>query len=198
MKTQKKIDRRTNRTRRSLSHALVELVKEKRFDDITVQEVIDRANVGRSTFYTHFRDKEDLFQKDWEGFLDRLAELIDWTKAGSCSFVPIVFLFEHLQVAQPFYKGLVRSRKAEAVFSTGTQYLSERLEASLAGYVKYEPAIPTAILANYLASQLFVLLKWWLDDGMPYSPQRMDDIFHRLVNPTFLAALKPSPANSTR
>src|SRR3989442_3487180 len=86
----KKEDRRTNRTRRSLSAALVELVKEKRFDDITVQNVIDRADVGRSTFYSHFRDKEDLFQKDWERFLDMLAQQIDWDKAGQASFVPVV------------------------------------------------------------------------------------------------------------
>jgi len=63
----KKADRRTNRTRRSLSTALVDLVKEKRFDDITVQNVIDRADVGRSTFYSHFRDKDDLFQKKLGG-----------------------------------------------------------------------------------------------------------------------------------
>src|SRR5882672_10097757 len=102
----KKVDRRTNRTRRSLSTALVELVKEKRFDDITVQNVIDRADVGRSTFYSHFRDKDDLFQKDWQRFLDGFAQHIDWEKTGTGSFVPVVYLFRHLQEFQPFYKGL--------------------------------------------------------------------------------------------
>jgi AcrR family transcriptional regulator len=65
MTTRKKVDRRTQRTRHQLGRALVGLVEEKRFDDITVQDVIDRADVGRSTFYTHFRDKEDLLRKDW-------------------------------------------------------------------------------------------------------------------------------------
>jgi len=77
----KKDDRRANRTKRSLSEALVGLIHEKRFDDITVQDVIDRADVGRSTFYSHFRDKEDLFQKDWERFLDMFAGAINWEKA---------------------------------------------------------------------------------------------------------------------
>src|SRR5205085_389973 len=99
-------DRRSARTQRSLSEALVGLVKEKRFDDITVQEVIDRANVGRSTFYSHFRDKEDLFQKDWERFLDGFAQHVDWEKAGTGRFVPVVYLFSHLQDYQTFYKGL--------------------------------------------------------------------------------------------
>jgi AcrR family transcriptional regulator len=69
MNVKKKPDRRPQRTKRQLSKALIELVQEKRFDEITVQNVIDRADIGRSTFYTHFRDKEDLLDKDWERFL---------------------------------------------------------------------------------------------------------------------------------
>jgi len=104
-------DRRAQRTRRQLSGALNELIKEKRFDDITVQNVIDRADVGRATFYSHFRDKEDLFQKNWEAFIDFCAQQIIWDKAGKGSFMPILFLFDHLKDVQPFYQGLVRSRK---------------------------------------------------------------------------------------
>lgn len=188
---EKKTDRRTNRTRRQLSTALVDLVKEKRFDDITVQNVIDRADVGRSTFYSHFRDKDDLFQKDWERFLDGFAQHIDWEKMGTGSFVPVVYLFRHLQEFQPFYKGLVRSQKVDAVFKAGMGYLSEKVETALAARLrgKPAPAIPISILANYLASELFTLLKWWLDHNMPYSPERMDGMFHQLVTPAFRTIL---------
>jgi AcrR family transcriptional regulator len=188
----KKKDRRTARTQRSLSGALVSLVKEKRFDDITVQEVIDRADVGRSTFYSHFRDKEDLFQKDWERFLDGFAHHIEWEKAGTGRFVPVVYLFGHLQEYQPFYKGLVRSQKADAVFKSGTAYLTLKIETALSTLFRDKPAPPTPIpiLSNYLASELFSLLKWWLDNQMPYTPERMDEIFHELVTPTFRAVLK--------
>ena len=185
----KKADRRTNRTRRSLSAAMVELVKEKRFDDITVQNVIDRADVGRSTFYSHFRDKEDLFQKNWERFLDLLAQQIEWDKAGHASFVPVTFLFGHLQEAQSFYKGLVRSRMADSIFKSGVSYLSGKIEGALTARLRGKPAtaVPIPILANYLASELFTLLQWWLDQKMPYPPERMDEIFHALVNPTWRA-----------
>jgi AcrR family transcriptional regulator len=190
MTVKKKVDRRTQRTRHQLGRALVGLVEEKRFDDITVQEVIDRADVGRSTFYTHFRDKEDLFRKDWEKFLDFLAQQIDWDKAGKGSFMPIAFLFSHLQDAQTFYKGLVRSQKTDAVFKSGAEYLSLQVEAALGRHVKHKPAIPIPILSNYLVNEMFALLRWWLDQRMPYSPQRMDEIFHELVNPTIQAALQ--------
>jgi len=192
MTTRKKVDRRTQRTKHQLGRALVELVEEKRFDDITVQEVIDRADVGRSTFYTHFRDKEDLFRKDWEKFLDFLAQQIEWDKAGKGSFMPIVFFFSHLQDVQTFYKGLVLSRKTDAVFKSGTEYLSHQIELALNRRVKHKPSIPIPILANYLANEVFSLLRWWLDQNMPYPPQRMDEIFHDLVNPTIEAALQNS------
>lgn len=162
---------------------MVNLVTEKRFDDITVQNLIDRADIGRSTFYTHFRDKEDLFQKNWEGFLDFCVDQIDWTLVGKGSFFPVLFLFDHLQEVQPFYHGLVRSRKSEALFRTGTEYLSQKIGDGLKANLKYHPSIPIPILANYLATELFALLKWWLDERMPYPPERMDQIFHELVNP---------------
>ena len=212
----RKSDRRPQRTRRQLSRALVGLITEKRFDDITVQNVIDRADVGRSTFYTHFRDKEDLLRKDWERFLDAFAQQIDWDKAGYESFVPVVHLFRHLQDAQPFYKGLVRSRKADSLFKTGVSYLSRKIEVSFKARTEHRPPqtghrtgvlatctsdkphsgtgesptlqVPVPILANFLAVELFALLKWWLDHDMPYTPERMDEIYHRLVNPAFQIA----------
>jgi AcrR family transcriptional regulator len=187
----KRKDRRSTRTHRSLSEALVDLIKEKRFDDITVQNVIDRADVGRSTFYSHFRDKEDLFQKDWERFLDGFAQHIDWEKAGHGPFVPVVYLFSHLQEYQHFYQSLVRSRKTDSVFKSGISYLSQKMETALTARLRNKPAppIPIPILANYLASELFALLQWWLDNEMPYPPERMDEIFHELVTPTFRASM---------
>jgi AcrR family transcriptional regulator len=187
----KKIDRRSKRTRHALSSALVELVKEKRFDKITIQNVIDRADVGRSTFYTHFRDKDDLFQKDWERFLDLLADNIDWPKAGAAQFVPVTFLFRHLEEFQTFYQSLVRSGMADSIFKSGVEYLANRITMGLNARIKHKSnaTIPVPVLSNYLASELFSLLKWWLDNRMPYPPERMDQMYHDLVNPTIKSAL---------
>ena len=70
LKTEKpKLDRRTARTRNLLGDALIELIQEKPFDSVTVQDVLDRAGVGRSTFYVHYKDKDDLFFSDAGSFL---------------------------------------------------------------------------------------------------------------------------------
>ena len=195
MKPKKKTsDRRTRRTRHQVSGALVDLIKEKRFDDITVQNLIDRAGVGRSTFYTHFRDKEDAFEQQWFHMNQHIADQIDWNKAGRESFFPVIFFFQHLQEAQSFYRGLVRSGKADSIFKTGVEYLSHNIETALNERLKSRPVtIPIPVLSHYLATEFYGLLKWWLDAGMPYTPEAMDKMFHRLVNPTLKSVWSAVP-----
>src|SRR6266480_1211108 len=72
----KKEDQRVRRTRDRLGDALIELLLQKPFDDITVQEVLERAEVSRSTFYSHFRDKNDLFLSDADEFFDGMANAL--------------------------------------------------------------------------------------------------------------------------
>src|SRR5438270_14006265 len=73
--SQAKTDRRVRRTRDALGDALVALMHEKSFDQITVQQVLDRAGVGRATFYAHYSDKEDLFMSDVEEFFTMASSL---------------------------------------------------------------------------------------------------------------------------
>src|SRR5579864_8800243 len=72
-KPQRKPDRRIRRTCERLGSALVSLIQEKPIDQVTVQEVLDRASVGRSTFYLHFRDKDDLLLSQLEVFLETMS-----------------------------------------------------------------------------------------------------------------------------
>ncbi len=187
MPKNKKDDRRSTRTRVALRHSLIQLIQEKHFDEITVQDIIDRANVGRSTFYAHFRDKEDLLFGDWTRFLEGIVQHIDWANAGKNRFVPIREFFIHLKDVHPFYRALVKSSKIERMFKTGVEYLSQGIEKSLTQFLtdQPQPSIPVPILANHLASTIFEQLKWWLDNNMPYPPERMDEIFHALVSPNF-------------
>src|SRR4051794_4639849 len=97
---EKKIDRRVGRTRQLLSEALLALIQEKGFDAVTVQDVIDRANVGRSTFYSHFVDKEDLLVKAMDPFSAHLKErqrkaLRERARSDEGAFAFSRELFEH-------------------------------------------------------------------------------------------------------
>lgn len=186
-----KVDRRVCRTRRSLSGALVELILEKRYSSITVQNVIDRAGVGRSTFYAHFRGKEDLFLTDWKRLLDGFVRRIEWENAAGGRVFPVRELFGHVQEFHHFYRALARSRKTGWLFRTGLGHLSESVERSLDSWLtgKPRPSVPLPVLSNYLASEVMALLKWWLEREMPHTPERMDEMFHELVGPGLRAAL---------
>ena len=189
---QKKNDRRVSRTRRALRKAIVELISEKHYDSITVQDIIDRADVGRSTFYLHFRDKEDLFRGDWEHFLKRFVRKFNWENPREGTLFPFRGIFEHLKEYHPFYRGLVRSGKSERVFRYGQRYLAKLIEDDLVRnkIESRDALVPVPILANFLAEEIFSLLKWWLDQNMPYSPERMEQIFHTLVMPGVRSSLE--------
>jgi AcrR family transcriptional regulator len=193
----KKSDRRLVRTRKSLRDALIELILEKHYDDITVQNIIDRANVGRSTFYAHYRDKEDLFRGDWERFLDFFVQYIDFDKIKKSRFVPIEQLFQHLMDFHPFYRALVKSNKSDQLLKIGQTHLAKRIENKLIVWLGKEQttSVPISILSNYLANETFALLKWWLDENMPYPPERMDEIFHHLVTPGFRLVVSDKEKN---
>jgi AcrR family transcriptional regulator len=178
----KKEDRRTNRTKQTLHDALIKLILEKHYDLITVQDIIDQANVGRSTFYVHFRDKEDLLVSDWERFLDSFVSNLNWANFDEGNFVPISELLYHLKDFQRFYRALVKSQKSERLFKIGCSYLAESFQKELTKrFDQSLITIPIPIVANYLSNEIFGQLRWWLDNNMPNSPEEMNDIFHRLV-----------------
>lgn len=185
-------DRRINRTQQSLRSALIELILEKHYDTISVQDIIDRANVGRSTFYLHFRDKEDLFRGDWERVLNHFVGKITAESLHEGRIFPIRELFEHLKDFHHFYRALVKSGKIEQIFSVGQKYLAEQIELKIISLLSIEDTllIPIPILANYLSSEIVSNLKWWLDNNMPHSPEKMDEIFHQLVVVGFRIGLR--------
>jgi AcrR family transcriptional regulator len=180
-----KTDRRSQRTRRLLAHALTALLPEKRFDRITVQDIIDRADVGRSTFYAHYRDKEDLLVSEFARVLDVLMQHLGHGSAEEQQLLPSLALFRHIQEEHQLYQALVRGRGVELLFKAGQQHLSKVIAHRIAA-LPLDPSrltVPPSILAEYLAGSLLTLLRWWLDHDMPYTPERMHAIFQELVTP---------------
>jgi AcrR family transcriptional regulator len=188
-------DRRTRRTRQLLRDALIALMLEKRYDKITVQDIIDRADVGRSTFYAHYRDKEDLHQSSFAEMLEALTHHLRESDTGSHRLVPSLELFRHVQQQHHLYKALVPGRGVELLFKTGHDYISRIIERRLAAHLPEQqtPTVPLPVVANYVAGALVTLLKWWLDHQMSYSPERMDEIFQQLVMPGVWATLGIAP-----
>jgi len=176
-----KTDRRISRTRDTLGDALVELMQEKTFDDITVQDVLDRAGVGRSTFYAHYRDKQDLFLSDVEDFMELMSSLLTRHNVSLKRVAPVAEFFAHISQAKDFYAALVSSGKVNDVLELGRGYFARSIEDRLRMANVGLDADERKAVAFGLSGNLFALLEWWIDHGMTQSPAEMDALFHRLV-----------------
>ena len=173
-----KKDRRSQRTRQLLSQALVQLIREKDYSAITVSDIIERANVGRSTFYSHYHDKDDLFVSE----LDRVIELLNHriSDQEGMPFFPSLGLFQHVGQEYELYKSLLWTPGIDLLIKHLQVSLSQRIEQGLHESGK-NFAIPSPILANFIAGSFLTLLKWWLENKMIHSPGEIDAIFRRLT-----------------
>lgn len=181
-------DRRVTRTQRSLREALHSLIREKDYDAIVVKEILDRADVGRSAFYTHFRDKDDLLASSIQDLIGSIpsAQRSDGRIEGILWFsLPLLEHVERHHAAGGFRVG----PKGRAVLHGRLQkVLVEILRAQirkLSALRRGNSApIPTELLARYVASTFVLVLDWWVD-GLPRLTARdVDHLFQALVLPT--------------
>ena len=190
-----KADRRSQRTRQLLSTALIEVMLEKRYDEITVQDIIDRANVGRSTFYAHFLDKEDLLVSQLTRVLDALTQQHGPFVPGELTPPSLVPFFQHVQEHHRLYTALARGGGIEMLFKKGQERMRQNIEQHLRAVIPVEqmPAAPLSLIAAYVAGAILTMLTWWLDQGMPHTPEQMDTMFQHLVLPGVRSTLQISP-----
>jgi AcrR family transcriptional regulator len=177
----RKTDRRILRTRDTLGDALVALMHEKNFDEINVQDVLDRAGVGRSTFYVHYRDKQDLFIGDVDDFFENVSTALKRDGASPNRLLPVKELFTHIRQVREFYSAVVNSGKMNDVQALGRGFFARSIEERLqTGGVDIEPLRRSA-QAPALAGSFFSLLDWWIDKEMKADPKEMDQLFHRMA-----------------
>jgi AcrR family transcriptional regulator len=176
-------DRRVLRTRRALGTALVELMRAHRFDEITVQQVLDRARVGRATFYAHFRNKHDLLLSDTERYLGWLEERFLADAGTSKRLAPVAELFGHLAEYHHFRRTLEQSSMREAVYDLVTGHLAQIIAKRMAEVCPAPPAagLPPSATARMAAAALVELMRWWLAHRGQADPREMDARFHAMV-----------------
>ncbi|MGZ9164220.1 MAG: TetR/AcrR family transcriptional regulator, partial [Anaerolineales bacterium] len=161
------------------------------YNTITVSDIIDRANVGRSTFYAHYRDKDDLFVGELDRVIDVLGRDMAHESHEKNSYFPSRGLFRHVGEEYELYKALVWSSGIDLLIKRMQKSLSKRIEQGLQESGR-EFDVPIPILANFIAGSFLTLLKWWLENKMIYSPEQMDEIFRKLTTPGIEAAIDPT------
>jgi AcrR family transcriptional regulator len=186
---EQKRDRRIQRTEQLLHEALIELILEKGYDAITIQDILDRANIGRSTFYAHYRDKEDLLLSGFQVLFEVFKKEYGKTNAPDTDPVQAWkdfsrFFFQHAGSHRDLFKAMIGEQGGKVIqdhlLSSVTHYIRDHLAALLSGNQK---DIPIDLLTHFMASSYLSLLSWWLDRGMPYPADQMDHLYQNLVFP---------------
>lgn len=189
MKTQA-TDRRMKRTDKALCDALVALIQVKHYDAITIQDILERANVGRSTFYAHYYDKEDLLVSVLEGLLQGLGHTLVQESKNTGELFPSLQFFRHVQERQDLYKAMAWGRGLQTFEKNLRAYLTQQIQAQLSADKPSDGSVAVSpnLLATFVADTFLCVIKWWLDNKMPYSPEQIDDIFRQLTTPGLKAS----------
>jgi AcrR family transcriptional regulator len=190
-------DRRIQKTRALLHEALGALVREKPYDSIAVKEILDRANVGRSTFYMHFRDKDELLVSGIHEML-RSAYPAEHRTAGRASETVLRFslpVFEHIHRHAHLGAGApgMGPRGRALVHAQLQKVLAELIGQDLRGKLqvrrKASEQVPADFLVQFIASTFILVLHWWLDTRASMSPQKVNEMFRALILPMLATTL---------
>ncbi|MCI0387330.1 MAG: TetR/AcrR family transcriptional regulator [Acidobacteria bacterium] len=181
-----KTDRRVQRTRELVQKALIELISERGYDAITIQDIVDRANVGRTTFYQHYSSKDELFISCHEAIVSEFhfGPLFPLSREELLSPeapLGMVSAYRHLKDARALLYSIIQGKDSLLILRRIRDWSAQEIEASLrAAFAEADSTIPFDVLANYLAGARIALVQWWLEKRQPYTPENLAQTFHRL------------------
>jgi len=194
MKTDgKPLDRRQRRTRKLLRDALMQLIVEKGFDSLSVQDIADRADVSRATFYLHFRDKEDLLFNSMRELYDDLADKVHLFNDPQDVLAQIMVGnhdacleasdFRHVAEYANFYRVLLSEKGVASFMVQVRHYLAQIFQEQIvdpALVAGNGPRLPPGLVAHAMAGAHISIISWWLEAGTQFTPEQMAQMAYSL------------------
>jgi len=182
------IDRRISRTRAMLQHALTSQILKKGYEAVTIQDICDEANVGRSTFYAHYTNKDDLKRSGFEHLRKQLVDRQREAEAASGDIESrslgfSLTMFEHARDHIDLYRALVGGRGGAVSLGQIRQILSDLVRNEFVATAGKNSAdvVPRELVVQYVVGAFMAVMTWWLDGGAKLPPERIDAIFRRLA-----------------
>ena len=174
------MDRRQQKTRQAVFDAFAHLLENKTYANITVQDLIDEANIGRSTFYSHFETKDELLRALCTEIFDHVfanevskEKTHDFSKNGKNIKAEITHILYHLQESKRYIKRILSCESGEMFMRYFKEYLTGIFEGELN---KYHSDIPTDYLLNHMVCDFAETVRWWMNNNK-YSPEEISRFF---------------------
>lgn len=182
------MDRRIQKTRAAIMAAFEALLTEKRYEQITVQDIINRANVGRSTFYAHFETRDDLLKYTCQELFEHVfnAHLSsekshDFSGGEGTLDMMLTHILYHLKDDRHRYLRIFSCESADLFW----RYFQSQLEVLVKRYGAKDPAadkkVPEDYYMNYYCSAYIESVKWWFQNNMKISPEELAAYFARVT-----------------
>jgi AcrR family transcriptional regulator len=175
-----RIDRRAARTQRALHEALIALILRKGYDAITVQEIIDQADIGRATFYAHYSSKEDLLRGGFKRLAGELRSArraaADPQRAGPLSFS--LAMFRHAGEYRQVFRALIGGRGSIIAVNEIRRVLSDVVREEL-GVLKNDEA--QELCVQFVVGAFLAVLTGWLEPRSRLAAEDVDAMFRRLL-----------------
>jgi len=190
-----KSDKRVERTRQALQAALLELMVECGYERLSVQQILDRAGVGRATFYTHFGSKEELLRSSLERLREQLAQERNSAAGGAPdSSIPLGFslaFFRHVDGHRKLYRAIVGRESGAIVDKQLRRLLADLVlrEVGLRGS-NAQARAKADLTAQYVAGAIMAVVTWWLDRNIKLSAEEIDSTFRQMTLPALQAILR--------
>ncbi|MCY8936653.1 TetR-like C-terminal domain-containing protein [Peribacillus frigoritolerans] len=179
-----KVDRRIVRTQEAIKKAFLELMSEKNFDSMTIQDISDRANINRATVYLHYLDKFDLLDKIIEEHINNMVNLceseaeMDWIEST-------VHCMEYLERNYLFFSTMLASEGAPYFRSRFVQHNIEEFKKDVDITKGKNFGQSEDVVVEFVANGYVGVVEWWLKNGMPYPPEEMaekvGDLLERIL-----------------
>jgi AcrR family transcriptional regulator len=180
-------DRRRLQTRGRLIETTLKLVLEKGYDAITIQDITDRADLGRGTFYIHFKDKSDVV---WAAIQDMMREMERAAhreydrRAPQVEYYALRNIFRHGRDNRNLYR-VVFGKQGSAMLAARVQDLMAKmflydLERAPSA-ARHELGVPDEMLAQMLTGLIVRTLSWWLESPQKYSAEEMAAFTYRML-----------------
>ena len=182
------MDRRQRKTREAIFDALVELLSKKDFNSITVGEIIEKADIGRATFYSHFETKEyllkELCQELFCHIFDSVENSHEHRHIFDCESPDSVFLhlFQHLQKNDNNILDLLSCRNNELFLRYFKTNLQRLVKNQLSQFDSPKNKnLPESFRINHISSVFVETVLWWVKNGMKESPETITEYFFSVV-----------------
>ena len=178
------MDKRQEKTLEAIYLAFTKLVNEKNYDDITIQDILDESHIGRSTFYCHFKTKNDLLLKISNDIFEHVfshslqeEKTHDFSKDTFFNYRHLIeHIFYHVRDEKELFKGIMKSNGTKIFMIEFRKQLFKLVDSYYSNY-PYNGKVPLDLKKSLAVENFIVILNYWIDNDLKESPEDVADHF---------------------